>query len=351
MATIKDVAKLAGVGVGTASRAISGKGAISELAMARVTAAIQELNFRPSNAARALSLRQSGMIGVFVPLFEGAFYSPILACIDAELRAADRHMMSASGYGHGSEAEQALNSLDFLAQRECDGVLALSSHVSDKQFLALHKQGQKLVVLNRSIPGMKSESFSADHYYAGQLAARTLLSKGHREIATIQGTDFGPDIALRMDGFRSELAQYGVTLRPECQVDGWFDFASGYAAADQLVRLPHRQFTAVFCANDVMAMAAIRRFTQAGLRVPDDLSVMGYDDADIAAFTTPALTTVHLPIRAVATQGCRHLLNRCYGLNLSVQRHFVPHVVWRDSVGLGPCKPVAMDIPAPEPVS
>jgi LacI family transcriptional regulator len=345
MATIKDVARLAGVGVGTASRAISGKGAIAEATLARVQAAVQTLNFRPSSAARALSLRESGMVGVFVPVFEGSFYSPILACIDNELRAADRHMMAAGGYGHGSEAERAHNSLDFLFQRECDGVLALSSHVSDKQLLELHRQHPRLVVLNRSIAGMKANCFSTDHYLAGQLAARALLLRGHRSIATIHGMQHGPDIALRMAGFKAELALHGLQIQEAHQVDGQFTFDSGYAAATHLLRVPRGAFTAVFCANDVMAMAAIQRFTQAGLRVPQDLSVMGYDDAEIAAYTMPGLTTVHVPIRDVATNGCRHLLNLCYGLQLPVQRNFLPQVVWRGSVAQGPHKP-----PNPLPV-
>jgi LacI family transcriptional regulator len=346
MATIKDVAKLAGVGVGTASRAISGKGAVSEATLARVQAAVQSLNFRPSSAARALSLRESGMVGVFVPTFEGTFYAPILACIDEALRDADRHMMAASGYGHGGEAERALNSLDFLFQRECDGVLALSSHVSDKQFLALYQQYPRLVVLNRSVAGMKANCFSADHYLAGQLAARALLARGHRSIATIQGTHHGPDIALRMAGFRAELALHGLGIKAEHQVDGMFTYDSGYAAASTLLQAPKGSFTAVFCANDVMAMAAIQRFTQAGLRVPQDLSVMGYDDADVAAYTTPGLSTVHVPIRDVATNGCRHLLNLCYGLQLPVQRNFLPHVVWRGSVAQGPHRVMQLDIPS-----
>ena len=349
MATIKDVAKLAGVGVGTASRAISGKGAISEQTLARVQAAVQQLHFRPSSAARALSLRESGMVGVFVPVFEGSFYSPILDRIDAQLRDADRHMMAASGYGHGSEDERARNSLDFLFQRECDGVLALSSHVSDKQFLALYKQHPRLVVLNRSVAGMKANCFSADHYLAGQLAARALLSKGHRSIATIQGTHHGPDIALRMAGFQAELAAHGLQVRAEHQVDGLFTFDSGYVAASALLLRPRGEFTAVFCANDLMAMAAIRRFAEAGLRVPQDLSVMGYDDADIAAYTTPALSTVHVPIRDVASNACRYLLNLCYGLNLSVQRAFPPHVVWRGSVAQGPHKPPKNLLPLAPP--
>jgi LacI family transcriptional regulator len=95
-----------------------------------------------------------------------------------------------------------------------------------------------------------------------------------------------------------------------------------------------------------MAMAAIQRFTQAGLRVPQDLSVMGYDDADVAAYTTPGLSTVHVPIRDVATNGCRHLLNLCYGLQLPVQRNFLPHVVWRGSVAQGPHRVMQLDIPS-----
>lgn len=337
---------MAGVGVGTASRAISGNGAVAGLTLARVQAAVQALNFRPSPAARALSLRESGMVGVFVPIFEGTFYSPILDCIDGALRAADRHMMAASGYGQGSEAVRALNSLDFLFQRECDGVLALSSHVSDKQFLALYKQNPKLVVLNRSVAGMKANCFSTDHHLAGQLAARALLARGHRSIATIQGSQHGPDIALRMAGFHAELGLHGLQVRAEHQVGGMFTFDSGYAAAATLLKAPKGAFTAVFCANDVMAMAAIQCLTKAGLRVPQDLSVMGYDDVDFSAYTSPALTTVHVPIREVATNGCRHLLNLCYGLKLPVQRNFQPHVVWRGSVAQGPCKPLKLDFPS-----
>ena len=345
MATIKDVAKLAGVGVGTASRAISGKGSVSSDALTRVQAAVAELNFRPSTAARALSLGQSGMIGVFVPSFEGSFYSPILQCIDTELRSVDRHMMAAGGYGHGDDAQQALHSLDFLFQRECDGVLALSSHVTDQQFLAQRKQ-RRLVVLNRQIPGMEPDCFSINHELGGRLAARALLSHGHRQIAVIQGNRHGPDIAQRMAGFKAELALHGVRVKPRHQVDGMFSFDSGYTAAEKLLQVPKRDFTALFCANDVMAMAAILRFTQAGLKVPQDLSVMGYDDTDVAPYTTPALTTVHLPTRNLATNGCRHLLNLCYGLDLPVHREFPSHVVWRGSVAYGPYEPIDLPVPS-----
>ena len=149
-----------------------------------------------------------------------------------------------------------------------------------------------------------------------------------------------------MAGFYTELAQHGVQIRTEHQVYGQFTFDSGYAAARQLLTLRKGAFSAVFCANDVMAMAAIQYFTQAGVCVPQDLSVMGYDDAEIATYTTHGLTTVHVPLREVATHGCRHLLNLCYGLNLPVQRSFPPHVVWRGSVAPGPASPLALDCSA-----
>jgi LacI family transcriptional regulator len=102
------------------------------------------------------------------------------------------------------------------------------------------------------------------------------------------------------------------------------------------------RYTAVFCANDVMAMATISRFGQAGVRVPEDLSVLGFDDSALAAYTTPALTTIRIPIRVAAENGCRYLLNLCYGLTLPVQREFPPEVVWRASLGVGPHAPVAL---------
>ncbi|MEO5795229.1 MAG: substrate-binding domain-containing protein [Rhodoferax sp.] len=336
MATIKDVAKLAGVGVGTASRAMSGKGAVSADAVARVQAAVQALDFRPSNVARALSLKTLGMVGVYVPEFGAPFTSRILNAIDAELRAVGRHMVVASGCGHGDARQQALEGMEFLVQRQCDGMLVFSNHLLEADLQALQLRFPRVVLLNRQSPALGERAFFADHEQGGRLAARALLSQGHRAIATIQGALDAPDNAQRMQGFYAALAQHGIDVKSAHRMDGGFSFASGHAAATRLLKRKDRSFTAVFCANDVMAMAAISRFTQAGLKVPQDVSVIGYDDTDVATYTAPPLTTVHIPIAQLAANSCRHLLNLCYGLALPVQRDFTPHVVWRESVGTGP---------------
>jgi LacI family transcriptional regulator len=340
MATIKDVAKLAQVGVGTASRAISGRGGVSADALGRVQRAVQELGFRPSHIGRALSLQSLGMLGVYVPVFEGSFYSPILQAIDRELRALDRHMVAANACGHGDARQQALQGIDFLMQRQCDGVVILSNDLHESDLADLHRRCPHLVLLNRHSAVLGEHAFSADHEDAGRLAAMALLSRGHREIAVIQGCHDAPDNHDRMRGFHAELARHSVRVQPQHLVDGDFSFASGYAGAEQLLAQHDQSYTAVFCANDVMAMAAISRFLQARRQVPHDVSILGYDDTDFAAYTAPALSTVRIPMNTVTTQACRFLLNMCYALNLPVERDFAAQVVWRASVGPGPHRPL-----------
>jgi LacI family transcriptional regulator len=336
MATIKDVAKLAGVGLGTASRAISGRGAVAPETLERVQAAARELSFRPSSIARALSLKSVGMLGVYVPAFTGTFYGPILAAIDAELRAVDRHMVAASGCGQGDARQQALEGVDFLIDRECDGIVVLSNALNEADFAALQQRFGRLVVLNRDVAGLADLCFTVDHAAAGSLAAQALIKRGHRALALIAGPRNAPDNQARMAGFDAELARHGVVAEAVNRFEGDFSFASGYAGAERLLAGAGRDYTALFCANDEMAIGAISRFTGAGVRVPQDVSVMGFDDSPVAAYGAPPLTTVHVPMHEVAVNGCRQLLNTCYGLDLPVARVFPAQLVWRHTVAAGP---------------
>lgn len=349
MATIKDVAKLAGVGIGTASRAISGRGAIAPETLARVQQAVRTLDFRPSQVARALSLKSRGMIGVYVPMFEGLFYTPILAAIDAELRAVDRHMVAAAAWGRGDPRQQALNGIQSLIERECDGILVLSNDLSDDDFVTLQRRFPRLVVMNRALPQLGAHAFTVDHDLAGRVAARALLSRGHREIAVISGPHNAPDNEARLAGFKDELARHGIKIKSTHQIDADFSLQSGHAGAERLLARANRRrgYSALFCANDAMAIGAISRLNKAGLKLPQDLSVIGFDDSQMAPYTSPPLTTVRIPIAEVAVAGCRFLLDLCYGLALPIQRDFCPVVVWRDSVGPGPHAPITSDAATP----
>ena len=149
MATLKDVAARAGVGMATASRAISGKGPVSADAVARVRAAIAELNFRPSSIGRALSTQSLGIIGLFVPTFYGSFYGTILKQTDTELRAVRRHVVVAMGFGDDSPRDQAIEAVEFLIGRDCDGVVVISQDLHDEDLVKLHRMHPKMVFLNR----------------------------------------------------------------------------------------------------------------------------------------------------------------------------------------------------------
>jgi LacI family transcriptional regulator len=345
MATIKDVALLAKVGVGTASRAISGNGAVSPDALARVRQAVQSLEFKPSRTARALASKSLGMVGVYVPTFEGTYFAPILQAIESELRAHDQHMVAASNFGHGSRRSKSLNGLRFLIERECDGILSVDSYMQDDDLVALRKQARRLVLINRVVPGMEGDCFSADHDAAGRLAARALLAKGHRAIATMHSVRHSADVMLRMQGFRAELAAHGVSPAHEFIIDGLLNFANAWEQAGAIVAMAQRPFSALFCANDVLAMATLSRLQGAGIRVPQDLSVLGYDGAELGAYTSPALSSVRIDSAQLAVQACRHLINQCYGAKLAVQRSFDAELLMRDSVAPGPHPPIAVTAP------
>lgn len=336
MATLADVARRAGVGLGTASRAISGRGSVAPGTLARVQAAAEELQFKPSKVARALSRRTSDMIGVYVPNFSGDFYGPILQTVDAELRGVERHLVAANGCGSGDLRQQALDGIRFLQERQCDGLIVISNALEEGDHVALWQRLPRLVLLNRRSPAQPELCFATDHRLAGRLAARALLTRGHRDIACISGPHTAPDNLERMAGFHDELAAHGITVEPAHQVEGDFNFTGGQQATSELLQRGALRCTALFCANDLMAMAAVSVLAHAGLRVPQDVSVLGYDDSALAAYTAPALTTVRVPIRAAAESGCRFLINQCYGLDLPVARDFPPEIVWRESLGPGP---------------
>ncbi len=335
MATIKDVAKLAGVGLGTASRVVSGKGSVSPATLARVKKAIDELGFRPSHAARALLSGTSRMVGVYIPVLSGTFYTPILQIIDTELRAAGVHMVLAFGVGLGDERRQAIEGVEFLVERGCDGLVVMTSALLEEDLAALGAKAGQLVALNHSFDSMPDQCFTVDHTLGGRLAARALLDHKHRKIAVVEGPRQLEDNRARIDGFMSELRDNGIDPAKIWRLESDFSPAGGWAAAKQLLDSGY-PCTALFCANDEMAVGALSYFQEAGIRVPHDLSVLGYDDTPSAAFSAPRLTSVHMPWREMTQNGINALLNLCYDMRRPVTREFPVSVTLRASLAKAP---------------
>jgi LacI family transcriptional regulator len=331
VATIKDVARLAGVGLGTASRVVSGKGSVSPATLERVRKAIDELGFRPSLAARALLSGSSQMVGVFIPVLSGTFFTPILQIIDTELRAAGLHMVVAFGSGIGDPRRQAMECIEFLIERGCDGLIVMTSALREDDIESLGAKRNQLVALNYHFTNIPDQCFTVDHALGGRLAARTLLEHKHRDIAVVGGPSGLADNVERLNGFRAELEEGGIDTGRMWVVESDFSPAGGWAAAKALHESGH-PCTALFCANDEMAVGALSFFQEAGVRVPHDLSVLGYDDTPSAAFSAPRLSSVHMPWREMTEAGLSALLNRCYDLKRPVTRTFPVSVTLRASL-------------------
>ena len=331
MATIKDVARLAGVGLGTASRVVSGKGSVSPATLERVRKAIDELGFRPSHAARALLSGTSRMVGVYIPVLSGTFYTPILQIIDTELRAAGLHMVVAFGVGLGDARRQAIEGIEFLIERGCDGLIMMTSALLDDDIAALGAKQKLVVALNHGFGDIAEQCFTVDHAQGGRLAARTLLDYGHRDIAVIAGPNALLDNVARIDGFMRELQAEGIDTGKVWIMESDFSPHGGWMAAKALVE-SKTPCSALFCANDEMAVGALSYFQEAGIRVPHDLSVIGYDDTPSAEFSAPRLTSVRMPWREMTRSGLNALLNRCYDLARPVERSFPVSVTLRASL-------------------
>ena len=331
MATIKDVARLAQVGVGTASRVISGNGSVAKETAERVRKAIDALEFRPSHAARSLLSGSSKMIGVYLPVLKGTFYTPILQTIDTELRSSGLHMMVAFGVGEGDARQQAQQGIDFLLERGCDGLLVFSNALDDADFESLGPRRGNLVVLNRHYPSVSEQCFIADHHRGGVLAARSLLKFGHQTFAVIGGPSTSPDNVDRLSGFMEELQRQGIDTSKVRTVHSDFSTKGGWDSTQTLMASGSK-FTALFCANDEMAVGALSYLQQAGIKVPQIISVIGYDNTDSAEYSAPRLTSIQVPWREITLNGLYWLMNHCYGTQNPIKREFRISVSWRASV-------------------
>ncbi len=334
--------------MGTASRALSGRGSVSAAALEKVLAAAQSLNFRPSAIAQALSLQRSGSLGVYVPELASFFYSSIVTAADQLLRAHGRHLVVVCGSPSRDPRQEALDGVGFLLSRDCDGLLLTGNDLTNADLRDIAARVPHLAVINRKVNGLKGRCFMPDHEEGGRIAARALLSQGHRQLAVLTGPASVLDNRLRMKGFLAELALHG--LAPAQTFNGDFSRECGWETGGKLVQTIDRhapiqqRCTAVFCANDHMAMGLISRLWVEGWRVPDHLSVVGYDNDDFACFATPPLTTVHMPLVEQARLATAQIMRECYGDACELEPPCPAGLALRLSVGPGPFEPIG---PAP----
>lgn len=289
-ATIKDVAREAKVSVASVSRAMNGGSGVTEETRQRIREAAERLRYIPHAAARMLITRRTRTIGALLPDLYGEFFSELIRGIDLAARARGLHLLVSSSHDGVAEAAAAVRSM----QGRVDGLLVLSERVDAAFLRANLPKSLPVVLLNSAVKNPDYSVLNIDNVGGARAMVKHLLDSGHADVAFVAGPKGNFDAAQRDKGYRAAMKEYAPGT-PLNIVAGDFSEASGYRAGCELLAQPQRP-GAVFAANDMMAVGCLQAFKDAGLRVPQDIALAGFDDIPIARYVTPSLSTVRVRI-------------------------------------------------------
>jgi LacI family transcriptional regulator len=328
MATIYDVSIMAGVSLATVSRVMNDSTKVSDKTKQKVLDAMQTLGYRPNTIAQSLASNCSNSVGVLVSQLDGPFYGPMMTEIETVLRSANKHVIIASGH---SDEKQEKEGVEFLMSRGCDALILDVEVVSDEYLIELSQGSTPVVFINRYIDAIKERCVYLENEMGGYLATQHILSLGHKDVAYISGPLFKLDARDRLQGHKGALEEYNIPFDPELCVEGNFREFGGSDAMAYLLSL-NKPITAVICANDQMASGAISVCLERGLRVPEDISFIGYDNIPFPQYISPKLSTVSNPINEMGKMAARWVLQQVYNdKKVCVESSFQPELFIRGS--------------------
>jgi LacI family transcriptional regulator len=306
--TLEMVAERAGVSPSTVSRILNGTAVVSDDKRAAVDQAIAKLGFVPNPVARGLAGGRTLSIGVISQAIDSPFYGAALRGIEMELDAVGYSPLFMSGNWHADEEARCI---DVLRSRRVDGLIVLTGRLSDSALRALARQ-LPVVVTGRSLKAGNLLSMDFDNREGARQATQHLIDLGHRRIAFIGGDPEHPDAIDRQQGYRSAIEAAGLRFDPALVAPGNFSEHSGLLAVERLLG-SRTHFSAIFAANDQMAFGAVLGLYRRGRRVPDDVSLVGFDDLASSIYIVPPLTTVHNPIQEIGQLAARAMLGLLAG--------------------------------------
>ncbi len=298
--TIKDVALAAGVSVATVSRAVNGASNVLPETRQRILDAVRTLRFTPSGAARSLITRRTDTIGAILPDLHGEYFSELIRGLDQAARARGLHLLVSSSHGGSDETAAALRAMN----GRVDGLIVMSPH-ADAAFLA-HNLPTNLpaVLVNTGVDLPGHIQFVVDNFGGAAEMTRHLLASGRSRVAFIRGPEGNHESLERLRGYRAGLQQ----RQQEIIFDGDFTQEAGWATGQQIAMLA-LQPDAIFASNDMMAIGCMAALSAAGVRVPENIAVVGFDDIPMARYLTPALTSVRVPIAALGANALNALVD------------------------------------------
>lgn len=328
MATIYEVAEQAGVSLSTVSRVLNGRKTVNPKMREKVEAAMRELNYRPSSVARSLATNRSDSIGVLVSELDTPFFGEMMQAIEATLREANKHVIITVGH---NDQQQEVDAVEFLISRNCDALIMHSEGMTDEQLLAVNRDKLPIAVINRDVQGLENGCFCLDNEQGGYIATQHLIKKGHNKIAYISGPSRKTDAMERLAGHKRALADASIAIDETLIFEGNYKEEDGKQGLLAL-RAIHPDITALVCANDWMASGAMSCARDLGLQLPDDLSIVGFDDVVFAHHVYPKLTTVSNPVYKMGEMAAKSILSRVYDQKHTLRLMYDAELIERDSV-------------------
>ena len=298
-ATIRDVARRADVSVASVSRVLTGAGPVTDSTRNKVMAAVEVLQYVPHSGARSLSTSKTHTIGVILPDLYGEFFSELIRGMDVAARALGYHLIVSSSHDDAEEASAAIRSM----RGRVDGLIVLSPHL-DAANLAAGMAGRTPILLMNGGADAGRPSIVVDNHGGAVQAVEHLIATGRRRIIHISGPQGNLEAEARMAGYLEAMASAGLEATV---VDGDFTQAAGHSAGDWLATMPVRP-DAVFASNDIMAVGAMLALQEAGVRVPEDVAMVGFDDVPIADMVRPGLTTLRIQIAETGRNALERLV-------------------------------------------
>lgn len=336
MATLRDVADKANVSIATVSAVINRNKYVSPELTERVKKAIQELNYKPNGVARGLRTKRSYTLGLVISDITNPFFPEIARGVEDR---ADRAEYSVFLSNTDADPRREARCVENLRSKGVDGIIFTSIRTNDESVRRLHEEGFPFVLINRQVENLDLDYVGVDNERGAYKAVKYLISLGHERIGYIGGAIHSTASKARHDGYRKALEDHGIEYDPALVEEGYLKQEGGYAAARRLLA-PANRPTAIFAANDLMALGVLDVASDLHLRVPEDLAVVGFDDIKLASQANIQLTTVRQPRYEMGQLAVDLLLER---LDHEEKRHLPPQKI------ILPCDLVVRKTAGPPP--
>jgi LacI family transcriptional regulator len=316
MVTIKHVAKEAGVSIATVSHVINNTRYVSDELSKKVHLAMEKLGYHPDGIARSLRKKRTYTVGMIIPDSSNPFFAEV--ALGFEMRSFDLSYNVIFCNTNG-DVQKESTYLDLLLKKRVDGIVFVSSGININSVKFIKSQKIPIIVVDREIKRLKVDSVLVDNLSGGYQATKHLLNLGHKRIACISGPSLITPSSERIEGYKKALMEASLEIDKKLILMGDFQFEGGYKSAKKLLRMKKIP-TAIFACNDLMAIGAICAIKEAGMRVPQDISVVGFDDIALASFYSPKLTTVIQPKYKMGKLAASMLIERIKNKEMAPRR-------------------------------